>query len=102
MAVGSFREIERAYFDLRWHLDPVAATQAGVKTYHGHYGRFSPGALSPHLAALKALAAALEETPVDRLAEEGYRTALPDAIRRPPRRFDRARPQPQLPGFLLA
>src|SRR6266851_4038755 len=63
MAVGSFREIERAYFDLRWHLDPVAATQAGVKTYDGHYGRFSPGALAPHLAALKALAVALEDVP---------------------------------------
>src|SRR5205807_7392684 len=48
--VGPFRDIERAYFDLRWHLDPVAATQAGVTTYDDRYGRFSPVALAPHLA----------------------------------------------------
>src|SRR5207249_43595 len=59
MAVGSFRDIEKAYFDLRWHLDPVAATQAGVKTYDDRYGRYSPAALAPHLAALKSLASAL-------------------------------------------
>src|SRR5216684_3876041 len=102
MAVGSFREIERAYFDLRWHLDPVAATQAGVKTYDGHYGRFSPGALAPHLAALKALAVALEETPVDGLAEEVDRTALLNEIRVALRRFERERPQAKNPGFWLA
>ena len=50
MAVAPFREIERSYFDLRWHLDPVGATQAGVKTYDDRYGRFSPSALAPHLA----------------------------------------------------
>ena len=37
MAVGTFHEIEKAYFDLRWHLDPVAATQAGVQTYDDRY-----------------------------------------------------------------
>jgi uncharacterized protein (DUF885 family) len=102
MAVGSFREIERAYFDLRWHLDPVAATQAGVKTYDGHYGRFSAGALAPHLAALKALAAALEETPVDRLEDEVDRTALLNEIRVALRRLERERPQAKNPGFWLA
>src|SRR5207245_6860441 len=61
MAVGPFREIERAYFDLRWHLDPVAATQAGVKTYDDRHGRFSRVALAPHFAAPKALRAAAEE-----------------------------------------
>src|SRR5439155_322819 len=70
MAVGPFREIERSYFDLRWHLDPVAATQAGIKTHDDRYGRFSPGALAPHLAALKALAAALEETASSQLDDE--------------------------------
>src|SRR2546422_7051236 len=62
MAVAPFPEIERAYFDLRWHLDPVGATQAGVKTYDDRYGRLSPSALAPHLAALKSIASTLEET----------------------------------------
>jgi uncharacterized protein (DUF885 family) len=102
MAVGTFREIERSYFDLRWHLDPVGATQAGVKTYDSHYGRFSPAALAPHLAALKALAAALEETAVAGLEEEVDRTALLNEIRVTLRRFERERPQATNPGFWLA
>ena len=72
----SFRAIERSFFDLHWHLDPVAATQAGVAGYDGRYGRFSPDALAPHLAALKSLAAALEEATVQGLDEEIDRTAL--------------------------
>jgi uncharacterized protein (DUF885 family) len=101
MAVGSFREIEKAYFDLRWHLDPVAATQAGVKTYDDRYGRYSPSALAPHLAGLKSVAAALEEVKVDRLEDEIDRTALLNDIRVTLRRFERERPQAKNPAFWL-
>src|SRR5205823_3672668 len=87
MAVAPFRGIERSYFDLRWHLDPVGATQAGVKTYDDRYGRFSPSALAPHLAALKSLAAALEETTAPELDDENDRTALLNEIRVPVRVF---------------
>ena len=40
----SFRDIEKSFFDLYWHMDPVAATQAGVPGggYDDRYGRFSP------------------------------------------------------------
>ncbi len=102
MAVGSFREVERSYFDLRWHLDPVAATQAGVKTYDSQYGRFSPSGLAPHLAALKSLATALEETAADGLEDEVDRTALLNEIRVTLRRFERERPQAKNPGFWLS
>ncbi|HYT04294.1 MAG TPA: DUF885 domain-containing protein [Gemmatimonadales bacterium] len=102
MAVGPFREIERSYFDLRWHLDPVAATQAGVKTYDDRYGRFSPGALTPHLAALKAIAGALEETAAGQLEDEIDRTALLNDIRVTVRRFERDRPQAKNPAFWLS
>src|SRR5439155_1168400 len=102
MAVAPFREIERSYFDLRWHLDPVGATQAGVKTYDDRYGRFSPGALAPHLAALKSLAAALEETTADLVEDEIDRTALLNEIRVTLRRFERERPQAKNPGFWLS
>jgi len=101
MAVGSFRDIEKAYFDLRWHLDPVAATQAGVKTYDDRYGRYSPAALAPHLAALKSLASALEETTVDGLEDEIDRTALLNDMRVALRRFERERPQAKSPAFWL-
>ncbi len=102
MAVAPFREIERSYFDLRWHLDPVGATQAGVKTYDDRYGRFGPSALAPHLAALKALAAALEETTGDQVEDEIDRTALLNEIRVTLRRFERERPQAKNPGFWLS
>ena len=57
----SFRDIEKSFFDLYWHMDPVAATQAGVPGYDDRYGRFSTAALAPQLAALKSIALALEE-----------------------------------------
>ncbi len=102
MAVGAFREIERSYFDLRWHLDPVAATQAGIKTYDDRYGRFSPEALAPHLAGLKAVVAALEETSAPQLEDEIDRTALLNEIRVTLRRFERERPQARNPAFWLS
>src|SRR5438128_8288676 len=102
MAVAPFRQIERSYFDLRWHLDPVGATQAGVKTYDDRYGRFSPSALAPHLAALKSIAVALEETTADQLEDEIDRTALLNEIRVTLRRFQRERPQANNPGFWLS
>ena len=101
MAVGPFREIERAYFDLRWHLDPVAATQVGVTTYDDRYGRFSPVALAPHLAALKSISAALEEATTGELEDEIDRTALLNDVRVLQQRFERERPQAKNPGFWL-
>src|SRR2546427_7273986 len=102
MAVAPFREIERSYFDLRWHLDPVGATQAGVKTYDDRYGRFSPSALAPHLAALKSISAVLEETTTAELEDEIDRTALLNETRVTLRRFGRERPQAKNPGFWLS
>jgi uncharacterized protein (DUF885 family) len=98
----SFRDIERAYFDLRWHLDPVSATQAGVTTYDDRYGRFSPATLTPHIAALKSLGAALEEAPAADLDEEIDRTALLNEIRVEQRRFEALRPQAKNPEFWLS
>ncbi len=99
---GDFRAIERSYFDLHWQLDPVAATQAGVTAHDGRYGRFSPAALAPHLAALKAIAAALEEATVVDLDAEIDRTALLNEIRVTLRRFERLRPQATNPEFWLS
>src|SRR5213594_3603823 len=102
MAVGQFREVERSYFDLRWHLDAVAATQAGVTAHDHRFGRFSPAALAPHLAALKSISAALEEAAVPSLDDEIDRTALLNDIRVTVRRLERERPQAKNPGFWLS
>ncbi|HXM38397.1 MAG TPA: DUF885 domain-containing protein [Gemmatimonadales bacterium] len=98
----SFRDIERAYFDLHWHLDPVAATQAGVPGHDDRYGRFSAAALAPHLAALKSIASALEEASAADLDEEIDRTALLNEIRVTLRRFEGLRPQEKNPEFWLS
>ena len=102
MSVGAFPDLERSYRDVRWSLDPVAATQAGVKTHDDRYGRYSPGALAPHLAALRSLAAALEEATTESLDDEIDRTALLNEIRVTLRRFERERAQAKNPGFWLS
>jgi uncharacterized protein (DUF885 family) len=102
MTTGTFHDLEQSYRDLRWHLDPVAATQAGVTTYDDRFGRFSAAALAPHLAALKALAGALEEVETGSLDDEIDRTALLNDVRVTLRRFERERPQAKNPAFWLS
>ena len=80
----------------------VEATQAGIRTYDDRYGRFGPAALAPHLAALKSLAAALEETTADALDDEIDRTALLNDARTTLHRFERERRQATNPEFWLS
>src|SRR3989442_7747403 len=98
----SLRDIERWYFDLYWQMDPVSATQAGVPGHDAHYGRFSPAALAPHLAALKSIASALEEATADDVEQEIDRTALLNEIRVTLRRFEKLKPQAKNPEFWLS
>src|SRR5216117_2259671 len=98
----SFRDIEKSFFDLYWHMDPVAATQAGVPGHDDRYGRFSPAALAPHLAALKSIALALEAANASDLEEEIDRTALLNEIRVTLRRFEKLKPQAKNPEFWLS
>src|SRR5437870_11728062 len=98
----SIRDIEKSYFDLYWHMDPVSATQAGVPGHDDHYGRFSPAALAPHLAALKSIASALEEATADDVEQEIDRTALLNEIRVMLHRFEKLKPQAKNPEFWLS
>jgi hypothetical protein len=98
----SFRDIERSYFDLYWHMDPVAATQAGVPGHDDRYGRFGAEALAPHLAALRSISSALEEASVADLQEEIDRTALLNEIRVTQHRFEKLKPQAKNPEFWLS
>lgn len=76
MALAPLAELAQSYFDLRWHFDPVAASWAGIPHYDDRFGRYANEVLRPHVAALKALAAALEELEPDELDDEIDRTAL--------------------------
>jgi uncharacterized protein (DUF885 family) len=98
---GALKDLVRSYLDLRWHLDPVSATQAGVRAYDDRYGRYGPETLVPHLAAFRALAAALEESTGPTLDEEIDRTALLNDIRVTVSRFEKERPQTKNPQFWL-
>src|SRR5207247_10155131 len=98
----SIRDIEKAFVDLYWQMDPVAAAQAGVPGHDDRYGRYSPGALAPHLAALKSIAAALEEVNAADLEEEIDRTALLNEIRVALRRYEKLKPQAKNPEFWLS
>src|SRR5690242_16116888 len=98
----SLSGIEKSFFDLYWHMDPVAATQAGVSGHDDRYGRFSPPALAPHLAALKSIAASLEEANAVDLEQEIDRTALLNEIRVMVRRFEGLKPQAKNPEFWLS
>ena len=66
-----------------WAGHVVAASQAGLTTHDGQYGHYGAEPMRAHLAALKALAAALEEAAVGSLDEEIDRTALPNEARAP-------------------
>ena len=98
----SFRDIEKSFFDLYWHMDPVAATQAGVPGHDDRYGRFGTAALAPQLAALKSIASALEEVNATDLEEEIDRTALLNETRVSLRRFEKICPQVKNPEFWLS
>src|SRR2546426_6256863 len=102
MAVGALGEFARAFSVRRWHLVRVAATQAGLTASDDRFGRFSPEALRPHLAALKAIGSALEEAPAESLDDEIDRTALLNDGRVTLARFERERPQAKDPAFWLS
>ena len=76
MAPTGYRELVRSYLDLRWQLDPVAATLAGVATHDAHLGRFSRPDVKIQVAALKAMAGAFEEVEPESLADQVDLTAV--------------------------
>jgi len=64
----------RSFLDLWWHFDPAPATAARL-------GDFDAESIRQHAAALRSIAAALEELEIDDVAEEIDRTALLDHLR---------------------
>jgi len=102
LAGGALQELTRSYFDLRWHLDPVSASQAGVTAYDDRFGRFSADALRPHLAALKSLTAALEEADPEDRDGEIERTALLNEARVTLYRYEKEQPQAHNPELWLS
>lgn len=101
MSDGATDALCRSWLDLRWQIDPAAASAAGVREHDGRLGRFDDEALRPMLSALKALAGAAEDLDVDSAEEEIDRTALLEELRIQLWGWERERPQVRNPAFWL-
>ncbi len=74
-------ELTRSCLDLRWHLDPAAASRMGVHEQDHRLGQFDAASVREHLAAFRSLEAAVEALEVEGTDEEIDRTALLGEIR---------------------
>jgi uncharacterized protein (DUF885 family) len=104
MVAGSdrFAGLVAAYLDLRWHVDPVAATAAGLTDHDGRLGGYSEDDVRQHIAAFKSTAASLEQVVVDSLEEEIDRTALLNDVRVSIQRFTKEKPHVNDPSFWVS
>lgn len=99
MTPPSFRELVGSFLDLRWHLDPVAATQAGVRAHDARLGALTRADVKAGVAALKAMSLAFEECETDALADEIDQTAVLSDLRIAIARFEKERPHELNPEF---
>ena len=97
--MASVDELCRSYLDLKYHFDPAAASSAGLVAQDARLGSFDAGSVRAHVAALRAVAGALEELDVDALQEEIDRTALLGEIRSTIFRLEHERPHVRSPIF---
>ena len=94
-------ELCRSFLDLWWHFDPAAATAAGATGQDGRLGSFDGASVREHLAALRSIAAAVEDLEVETIADEIDRTAFLDHLRVLHFRFEREKPHRRDPVFWI-
>jgi Bacterial protein of unknown function (DUF885) len=92
----------RSYLDLKYHFDPAAGSAAGLIAQDSRLGSFDAEAVREHLAALRSLAGAVEESESEELAEEIDRTALLGEIRSTVYRLEHEQPHLRNPAFWLS
>ena len=90
--MSSVDELCRSYLDLKYHFDPSAASAAGLASHDGRLGRYDADMVRAHWAALRSLAAAVEELDLDDVQEEIDRTARLGELRSTIARLDHERP----------
>ncbi len=99
---AAFTNIVDSYLDLRWNLDPVAATAAGVVAHDHRLGTHGEDEVRQYLAALKSETNAMEEVEPDGLQGEIDRTALLDDARFMIHRLDKEQPHVRNPNFWVS
>jgi hypothetical protein len=92
----------RSYLDLKYHFDPAAGSAAGLVAEDSRLGSFDAEAVREHLAALRSLAGAVEESDSEERAEEIDRTALLGEIRSTIHRLEHEQPHVKNPAFWLS
>ena len=97
-------ELVRSFLDLRWQLDPVAATQAGVRGggHDARLGAFTRADVKIAVAALKAMSLAFEACEPGPLAEEIDQTAVLNDLRISTAQLEIERPHERNPEFHLS
>ncbi len=73
--------ILQEYLDLRWRMNPVAASIAGLRQFDGLLARYDREAMRDDAAALRSCSLNLEEADAPTLPDEIDRTAALHAIR---------------------
>jgi len=91
----------RSWLDLRWHLDPVAASLAGERSHDARWGRHDAASMKEAVAAVRSLAAATEDLDTESADEEIDRTALLDELRVVNQRLEQERPHERNPHWWL-
>ncbi|HUF30078.1 MAG TPA: DUF885 family protein, partial [Gemmatimonadaceae bacterium] len=97
----SLTAIIDGYLELRWQLDPVAATAAGAHEHDQRWPDRSQAAVRTLAAALRSYAGSLEEAEADSLQDEIDRTAALHAARHDIDQLERWRPFARDPGWHL-
>jgi len=92
-------QLVESYFDLKWQMDPVEGTGAGVSAQDHRLGAYDTYSIREYLAALKSVAGALEGCDVEALEDEIDRTAVLNDVRVTIHRFEVERPHEHDPAF---
>ncbi len=95
-------DVLAGYLDLRWRLDPVEATFAGLHELAGEFAHYDANSVREQLAALRSYTAALEEVEAATLDEEIDRTAALHDARHWILVFERERPFAFNPAFHIS
>jgi uncharacterized protein (DUF885 family) len=101
LAPASLAELTASCFDLRWQIDPVAASAAGLQEHDHRLGAFGVDEVRAQVAALTSFGSALEELNAGSLDDEIDRTALLYDTRIAVHRYTKEKPHVVNPGFWL-
>ena len=101
MSSGEFAQLVDSYLDIKWHLEPVEATAAGLSEHDHRLGAYAADDLKQSLVALRSIGAALESVATDSLDDEIDRTALLNDLRVTVHRFEQERVHERNPLFWI-